>query len=67
MGSLTLARSLVANGLVDELLLMIEPILLGGGKRIFPDDGMARRFELVEVSEASTGVLICRYRPQPPA
>jgi hypothetical protein len=40
---------------------MIEPIVLGGGKRIFVDDGMARRFELVSQTTA-TGVLVCQYR-----
>ncbi len=42
---------------------MLEPILLGGGKTIFPSDGRARPLELVSVTPASTGVLICAYRP----
>lgn len=62
MGSASLAAQLIANDLVDEYRLMLEPILLGGGKRIFPDDGAARRLELVSVTPSSTGVLICRYR-----
>ena len=62
MGSATLARALLASDLVDELALMIEPIILGGGKTIFPDDGEARAFELVSVTTASTGVQVCRYR-----
>jgi hypothetical protein len=41
---------------------MLEPILLGGGKRLFPEDGRARRLELVSTSTSSTGVVICRYR-----
>jgi dihydrofolate reductase len=61
-GSLTLAQTLLAAGLVDELVLMIEPITLGGGKRLFPDDGEARRFELVSAQTAATGVQVCRYR-----
>jgi len=63
MGSATLVRALVQAGLVDELNLMIEPVLLGGGKRIFADDGVGRAFELVESQVASTGVLVCTYRP----
>ncbi|HEU0132662.1 MAG TPA: dihydrofolate reductase family protein [Mycobacteriales bacterium] len=63
MGSPTLAAQLVAHDLVDEYRLMIEPILLGGGKRVFPADGNARPLELVSVTTASTGVLICAYRP----
>jgi dihydrofolate reductase len=63
MGSATLARALLAADLVDELMLMIEPIRLGGGKTIFPTDGEARRFELVSTTTASTGVIVCRYQP----
>jgi dihydrofolate reductase len=63
MGSAALARALIAAGLVDEYLLMIEPILLGGGKRLFPDDGQARPLQLVSTTTASTGVVICTYRP----
>ena len=67
MGSASLARDLVANDLVDEYRLMIEPILLGGGKSIFPQDGTARPLELVSVTQAKTGVLICAYRPAAPS
>jgi dihydrofolate reductase len=63
MGSASLAAQLVSNDLVDEYRLMIEPIVLGGGKRLFPDDGAARRLELVSTTSSSTGVLICAYRP----
>jgi dihydrofolate reductase len=63
MGSASLARQLVENDLVDEYRLMLEPILLGGGKSIFPADGHARPLELVSVAQAKTGVLICAYRP----
>ena len=62
MGSPSLAAQLVSSDLVDEYRLMLEPILLGGGKRVFPDDGRARRLELVSTSTSSTGVLICTYR-----
>ena len=63
MGSTSVARLCVEHDLVDEYLLMLEPILLGGGKRIFPDDGRARPLELVSTTVASTGVIICTYRP----
>jgi dihydrofolate reductase len=62
MGSATLARALLAADLVDELNLMIEPIMLGGCKGIFPADGQARPFELTSVTTANTGVQICRYQ-----
>ena len=63
MGSASLAAQLIAHGLVDEYRLMVEPILLGGGKRLFPDDGAARALELVSATTTATGVLICTYRP----
>jgi len=62
-GSASLSTQLAANDLVDEYCLFVEPILLGGGKRIFPDDGEARSLELVSATTASTGTLICTYRP----
>jgi len=61
-GSLSLARTLLAAKMVDELILMIEPITLGGGKTLFPTDGEAREFELVSAQTAKTGVQVCRYR-----
>ena len=63
MGSPSLATQLVEQDLVDEYRLMIEPILLGGGKRVFPGDGAARPLELISSWTATTGVLICTYRP----
>jgi len=62
-GSVSLVSALLAAGLVDELNLMIEPIVLGGGKRIFPEDGIARPMQLVKSVTASTGVQVCTYRP----
>jgi dihydrofolate reductase len=63
MGSPTLARTLLREGLVDELRLMIEPVLLGGGKTIFPDDGALRTLELVSTATSGAGVQVCTYRP----
>jgi dihydrofolate reductase len=60
-GSATMVRSLLAADLVDELLLTIEPILLGGGKTIFPASGMAMPFILETTARASTGAQVCRY------
>jgi dihydrofolate reductase len=62
-GSASLAAQLIEHDLVDEYRLMIEPVLLGGGKRVFPDDGRAHPLELVSTTTASTGVLLCTYRP----
>jgi dihydrofolate reductase len=63
MGSPTLARTLLQDGLVDELRLMIEPVTLGGGKTLFPEDGMQRTLELVAAVTTGTGVQVCTYRP----
>ncbi|MGW7520206.1 dihydrofolate reductase family protein [Streptomyces sp. NPDC054796] len=63
MGSPTLARTLLSEDLADELRLMIEPVLLGGGKRLFPDDGGLRTLTLVSTAVSATGVHVCTYRP----
>jgi dihydrofolate reductase len=63
-GSASLACQLVEADLVDEYVLMIEPILLGGGKRVFPDTGRARPLELVSATTTGTGVVIATYRPR---
>jgi len=62
-GSASLARWLTENDLVDEYRLLLEPVILGGGKTIFPGDGRARPLELISVTQAKTGALICAYRP----
>jgi dihydrofolate reductase len=62
-GSASFARQLAEADLVDEYRLLLEPIVLGGGKSIFPADGKARPMELVSVEQAATGVLVCTYRP----
>ena len=46
-----------------EYRLMIEPVILGGRKRLFPDDGRAHALELVATTVSKTGVHICTYRP----
>ncbi|WP_030256087.1 dihydrofolate reductase family protein [Streptomyces violens] len=66
MGSPSLARTLIENDLVDEYRLMIEPVLLGGGKRLFPEDGQARPLELISSTTAATGTQICVFRPAGP-
>jgi dihydrofolate reductase len=60
-GSVTMVKALLAADLVDDFLLSIEPVILGGGKRVFPDDGEMKVFELVSAKTASTGVQVCHY------
>ena len=63
-GSPTLVRTLIEHGLVDELTLMISPVVAGGGRaRLFPDDAVPRSFELVEAQPTSSGTVIATYRP----
>jgi dihydrofolate reductase len=62
-GSPTLVRDLIANDLVDELCLYIEPVVLGGGKRIFSDDGQKVPLEVVSAKSTGSGVQMVRYRP----
>ena len=59
-GSPTLVRTLLSEGLVDELNLMIEPIVLGGGKRIFPE-GVSTKFTLTKATPYPSGVVGLHY------
>src|SRR5688572_5340763 len=61
-GSPTLVRSLLQEGLLDELKLMIHPVLVGHGKRFF-SDGDLKRLKLVDSKVTGTGVVILTYQP----
>jgi dihydrofolate reductase len=63
MGSTVLVQSLIQHGLVDEFRLVTDPLLVGGGKRIFPDDGVLRPLRLVDHQATSTGAIIATYAP----
>jgi dihydrofolate reductase len=60
-GSGDMVRQLLAAGLVDELRLMVHPLLLGPGKRLFGDDAQPSSFTLAESSSTPSGVSITRY------
>lgn len=60
-GSADMVRQLLAAGLVDELRLMIYPVVLGRGKRLFGDDTQASAFTLAHSNHTPGGVLITRY------
>ena len=62
-GSPTLARSLLQNGLLDELILMIHPVVVGHGKRLFTDGSDLKRLKLGRSQITSTGVAILTYQP----
>jgi dihydrofolate reductase len=63
IGSAELVRTLIEQGLVDEFRLMIDPVLLGGGKRIFRDDGSLRPLRLVHSEVTTTGAILATYAP----
>ena len=62
-GSSTLTPVLLEQGLVDEVLLLVCPVLLGRGKRFFSDSADPRELALVSTKAASSGVLMNTYRP----
>jgi dihydrofolate reductase len=63
VGSGTLLRSLLAEDLLDELRLMVHPVILGSGKRLFEEGGDQKTLELVDSKTFGTGVLYLTYRP----
>ena len=63
IGSAELVRRLIEQRLVDELRLMIDPVTLGGGKRIFRDDGSLRPLRLVHGEVTTTGAILATYAP----
>lgn len=62
-GSPGLVRSLLRQDLLDELRLVVSPVVAGSGGRLFWTDGAAKRLELIESSQTSTGALLLAYRP----
>ena len=60
-GSPTLARSLLKADLLDELILMIHPVIAGKGKRLLKVDGETKRLKLVNSQTTRTGVAILTY------
>jgi dihydrofolate reductase len=63
IGSSDLVQTLIENDLVDELRVMIDPLIVGGGKRIFRDDGALKPMRLLDSQVTSTGAVLARYAP----
>jgi dihydrofolate reductase len=61
-GSISLARSLWEDGLVDELRLVVAPAVAGRGRRLLGDDADLRQLDLVDVARSSGGALFLTYR-----
>jgi dihydrofolate reductase len=65
-GSSTLTRVLLEHELADEVMLLVFPVLLGTGKRIFADGTPPRELALVSTRAVSSGVIISTYKPNGP-
>ena len=66
LGSGELVGSLMRAGLVDEYVLLIHPLVLGSGRRLFPDGGASTALRLVDTKTTTTGVVIATYQPAEP-
>lgn len=62
MGSGLLVETLLRQSLVDELILMIHPLVLGQGHRLFPEAGTFAPLSLVDAQPTTTGVIVATYR-----
>jgi len=63
MGSGQLIRSLLPHGLIDEYLLMIHPLVLGSGERLFDYVEHVAKLRLVDSTSTTTGVILATYQP----
>ena len=63
-GSPTLVRSLLQNDLLDELTLMVHPVVVGSGKRLFKEGDNLKRLKLIDSQTTRTGVVILTYQPR---
>jgi dihydrofolate reductase len=59
----TLIQSLVRDNLVDQFVLLIHPLVLGSGRRLFADGGPPADLQLIDTATTTTGVVIATYRP----
>jgi dihydrofolate reductase len=62
-GSIGLAQTLMADNLIDEYRLWIYPVVLGAGRRLFPDGAMPAALKLVDVKTTGAGVVVHVYQP----
>ena len=61
IGSAELVKTLVDHHLIDEYRMMIDPLVLGGGKRLFPEDGALNELKLLDSEATETGAILARY------
>jgi len=62
IGSVDLVQQLIRHDLIDEYLLLIHPLVLGSGRRLFADDGTLRALRMVDSVTTTTGVVIATYQ-----
>jgi len=67
LGSGELIRSLMQRNLIDEYILLIHPLVIGSGQRLFPDGGPFVALRLIDSKPTGTGVVIATYQPAPAA
>jgi dihydrofolate reductase len=65
-GSSTLTSTLLEHGLADEVMLLVYPVLLGTGKRIFAEGTPPRAFELASTKALPSGIVINGYKAAGP-
>ena len=65
-GSSTLTSALLEHGLADEVVLFVDPVLLGKGKRFFAEGTPPRAFELIRTKAVPSGIVINTFRPAGP-
>jgi dihydrofolate reductase len=66
LGSGELVQALMQHDLVDEYVLLIHPLVLGSGRRLFTDGGASTALRLVDTKTTTTGVVIATYQPAEP-
>jgi dihydrofolate reductase len=66
LGSGELVQSLLRHNLIDEFVLLIHPLILGTGRRLFTDGGASVALRLVDTKTSTTGVVIATYQPAEP-
>jgi dihydrofolate reductase len=64
LGSGELAQSLMRRNLVDQYVLLIHPLVLGTGRRLFPDGGAPATLRLLDTKTTTTGVVITTYQEE---
>jgi len=64
LGSGELIRSLMRRNLIDQFILLIHPLVVGSGRRMFPEEGALAKFRLTDSVPTTTGVIIATYTAQ---